>query len=171
MSAHAGGAAAAARQHEPQLGRCGRLPYLPAWAVHEPDQLLVNPSSITLCPLILLPMPAVCPDDSAAHAIPCSCLRLSAVGIVRARNCQLRDAPRDQSSGVFGLPQPLQNVADALFVCRNTQSSAVNSAAPVLGTSPGASFPAGTSPSGRPRRGHAYSPGSQQPSKWFVQVS
>ena len=56
-------------------------------------------------------------------------------------------------------------------MCRNTQSSAVNSAAPVLGTSPGASFPAGTSPGSRPRRGHAYSPGSQQPSKWFVQVS
>lgn len=57
------------------------------------------------------------------------------------------------------------------FMCRNTQSSAVNSAAPVLGTSPGASFPAGTSPGGRTWRGHAYSPGSQQQSKWFVQVS
>ena len=59
----------------------------------------------------------------------------------------------------------------AAHACRNTQSSAVVNAAPVLGTSPGASFPAGTSPGGgRSRRGHAYSPGSQQPSKWFVQV-
>ncbi|CAL8469414.1 g8955 [Coccomyxa elongata] len=45
------------------------------------------------------------------------------------------------------------------------QSSAVNAAA---GTSPGAAFPAGTSPTGLSRRMHSYSPG-QQPSKWFVQ--
>ena len=66
-------------------------------------------------------------------------------------------------------PQVLQC---AVRACRNTQSSAVVNAAPVLGTSPGASFPAGTSPGGgRSRRSHANSPGSQQPSKWFVQVS
>ncbi|KAK9908199.1 hypothetical protein WJX75_004163 [Coccomyxa subellipsoidea] len=45
------------------------------------------------------------------------------------------------------------------------QSSAVTAA---TGTSPGASFPAGTSPTGLSRRMHSYSPG-QQPSKWFVQ--